>query len=663
MQTSPPSRQRRGASVSASISRFVPALLSASIFVAMGSLAPQGARAGQAVQSETRSDSSAATPTVGDSSGGRRPTDDSTGETSPTDGPTGGTVRPLGRLEQESVDEELQALGLQIDSRPTGKIVRNIYVVNQEVFSRRDWWFQFFNLFHRTTRPGILRRELLLRSGQPYDEALVEESLRNLQSPPTLVLADGTKFVPPDLSSVVALVPVMSSQDGTVDLLAVTRDIWSLRFNTNFEFQEKTLSYLATSLSENNLFGWRKYLSLGFEMDQGRAGIGPAYFDPNIAGTRLTLVGSVTAWYARDTQRYEGNSEDASLRYPLYALARRWGGGIDFTHQDAVIRSFRGNSLRLEDLIATPGVTEQLPYIFRRKIAIVDASAVRAFGVMVIQRLTFGYRFDRRRSEVMPDFPVDPTNPDLAREFLAEFAPLSETRSESYLRYEMFTARYAIIRNLDTFDLRENRRLGPWLTLEIAAGLPQLGADFRAFPVSGQAGWAFGPGGGYAYAQVLGSARLRSDRAIDQRMNAEIYLASPILGRALRLVVRADADAVRADTYRRLFFLGGNTGLRGYVIGDFEGTSQLVGHVEVRSLPLEVFSQRFGGLLFYDVGHAAPSFSEIVLHHDFGIGFRWLIPQLNSSVMRVDWAVATQGTTLTRAGLPGRFSGGFLQAF
>lgn len=571
--------------------------------------------------------------------------------------------RPLGRLEQESVDEELQALGLRIDPRPAGKTVRNIYVVNQEVFSRRDWWFQFFNVFHRTTRPGILRRELLLRPGQPYDDALVEESLRNLQSPPTLVLANGTKFVPPDLSSVVVLVPVVSPQSDAVDLLAVTRDIWSLRFNTNFEFQEKTLSYLATSLSENNLFGWRKYLSVGFEMDQGRAGIGPAYFDPNVAGTRLTLVASVTAWYARDTRRYEGNSEDLSLRYPLYALASRWGGGVDVTHQDSVIRSFRGDSLRVEDLMSTPGVTEHLPYIFRRKIAIVDASVVRSFGEMVIQRVSLGHRFDRRRSQVMPDFPGDPTNPDLAREFLTEFAPLSETRSESYLRYEMFTARYAVIRNLDTFDLRENRRLGPWLSLEIAAGLPELGADFSAFPVSAQAGWAFGPGGGYAYAQAAGSTRLRSDRAIDQRTNAEIYIASPILGRALRLVARADADAVRADTHRGLFFLGGNTGLRGYVIGDFEGSSQLVGHLEVRSLPLEVFSQRFGGLIFYDVGHAAPSFGEIVPHHDFGLGLRWLIPQLNSSVIRVDWAVATQGTTLTHAGLPGRFSGGFLQAF
>ena len=310
----------------------------------------------------------------------------------------------LGRLERESVDEALAALGLAIEPNPRGKTVGQIYVVNQEVFSRRDWLFQLFNVFHRTTRSEILRRELLVKPGQPYDELLVEETIRNLQSPPPLVITNRTTFNPPELSSVVALVPVKSSRPGAVDLLAVTRDVWSLRLNTNFEFQQSTLSYLATSFSENNLFGWRKYLSVGFEMDQGRAGVGPTYFDPNIAGTRLTLLASAVAWYARDSRAYEGDNEQFSLRYPLYALANRWGGGVDVTHQDAVVRSFRGNQLRLVDLVATPSM-DQVPYIYRRKIVTVDVSVVRSFGNTVIQRITLGHRVDSRRSDVLADFP------------------------------------------------------------------------------------------------------------------------------------------------------------------------------------------------------------------------------------------------------------------
>jgi hypothetical protein len=63
------------------------------------------------------------------------------------------------------------------------------------------------------------------------------------------------------------------------------------------------------------------------------------------------------------------------------------------------------------------------------------------------------------------------------------------------------------------------------------------------------------------------------------------------------------------------------------------------------------------------VGDAAPSFASMVAYHDFGVGLRWLIPQLNSTVIRVDWAFATQDAPLTRAGFPGRVSAGFLQAF
>jgi hypothetical protein len=565
----------------------------------------------------------------------------------------------LGRLERESVEEALALLGLAIDASPDGKVIGHVYAVNQSVFSRHDWHFQFFNLFHRITRPHILGRELLLAAGQRWDESLADESVRNLQAPPPLFFSNGTRFAAPQLSSVVALLPVKSLVPGTVDLLAVTRDLWSLRFNTEFEFQKDTLSRLETSLSENNLFGWRKYLAAAFELDQGRFGIGPTYFDPNLAGTRLTLLARGRAWYARDSDRYEGDSELFSLRYPLYSLASRWGAGLDISHQDVVVRQFCDEALCPADVAGT-----SVPLIYRRRTLTADGSVVRAFGRAILQRVTLGWRVDRRRSLVLPDFPSDPNDPGLADEFLAAWAPLSEMRSEPYLRYELFFARYGVFRDLDTFDLRENRRLGPQVAVELAAGLPGLGADFSAYPMSGTAGWAVAPwGSGFGLAQAQVSARARAGQLIDQRLSAVLFFASPPLAGAARVVLSATADAVRADTYRTRFFLGGNTGLRGYQIGELQGTTQAVAHAEVRSVPLAVYSQRFGALAFYDVGDAGESFGALVPHHDFGVGLRWLIPQLNSSVLRIDWAIATQEGPYTHPGLPGRLTAGFMQSF
>jgi surface antigen Omp85-like protein len=568
--------------------------------------------------------------------------------------------RPLGRLEQESVDDALAGLGVRVDPAPQGKTIGRIYVVNQEVFSRRDWYFQFLNIFHWTSRAYILEREVLLRPGQPYNQALVEETTRNVQSPPAIVVA-GRNLGQPELSSVVVILPIASAIPGQVDLLLVTRDVWSLRFNTNFEYQGNVLSLLETSLSENNLFGWRKYLSLGFNFDQGKYYYGPSYFDPNIRGTRLTLWASAIFYTSRETGNYEGNSQIVSIRYPLYSLASRWGGGIDVAHGSVVSRVFRGNSLRLVDLAGTPQL-DGIPYEYRRRTVTVDGNAVRSFPGAVIQRATAGYLVDRRRSSVLPGFAGDELQAEL---FLDEWTPTSEQRSEPYLRYELFTPRYVVLRDLDTFDLRENRQLGPFFRARVSEGLTALGASFNALGVGVTAGYAAAPGGGFLSLTAAASARLRYDdsRWIDQLGSVVAYAATPSMDGLFRIVVGAQVDSKRADTSNTPFVLGGANGLRGYAIGEFLGTTLLVGHMEVRTAPIAIFSQRIGALAFYDVGNAAPSFADLLLRNDVGLGLRWLIPQFNSSVIRIDWAVPLQDGVVTRAGTPGRFSAGFDKVF
>jgi hypothetical protein len=570
-------------------------------------------------------------------------------------------LRSLGRIERESVDDAMTSLGVMVETAPLGKTIGKVFVVNQDVFSKRDWYFQLFNVFHWTTRSHILERELLLKPGMPYDQLLVEESTRNLQNPTGMTIF-GKVVGSPELSSVVVVLPIKSRVPGQVDLLLVTRDIWSLRFNSNFEYQGNALTLFESSLSENNLFGWRKYLSMGFSFDQGKYYYGPTYFDPNIRGTRLTMYAAAVFYNSRETGNYEGNSQIASLRYPLYSLARKWGAGVDVTHQDVVARGFRGNSIRLVDLSATPQM-DNLPYEYRRRTVSVDASGVRSFGTNVIQRVTAGYLVDRRRSDVLPDFPGDAATAEL---FLGQWAPIDEQRSEPYMRYEMFTPRYIVMRDLDTFDLRENKLLGPFFRARLSEALTVLGADFAATGVGVTGGIALGPAGGYLSLSLEASARLRhrDTRWIDQQVAGKFYAATPLIDRLFRLVVGAEFESKRLDTLNTPLILGGSNGLRGYQIGEFLGTTMAVGHVEVRTAPVPaIFSQRIGMLFFYDVGHAAPSFADLILHNDVGLGIRWLIPQFNSTVIRIDYAFPLQDGVVTKAGTPGRFSAGLLQVF
>ena len=180
------------------------------------------------------------------------------------------------------------------------------------------------------------------------------------------------------------------------------------------------------------------------------------------------------------------------------------------------------------------------------------------------------------------------------------------------------------------------------------------------------AGIAVGPAGGY----VSLSARPRrggattTSRWIDQEAAGKFYAATPLIGRLFRLVVGLAVESKRADTTNTPFVLGGVERVARLPIGEFLGTTAFVGHIEVRTAPMAaIFSQRIGALVFYDVGHAAASFSELVPRNDVGAGVRWLIPQFNSTVIRLDWAFPLQDGAVTHAGTPGRFSAGLLQVF
>ena len=91
------------------------------------------------------------------------------------------------------------------------------------MFAEKNW-LQFFNNFHYRSRPNRVREELTIEAGEVWDQPRVEESARRLHDPL--------------YSSVVALLPVKTADPGEVDLLVVTRDLWSLRLNSQYTYQQ-----------------------------------------------------------------------------------------------------------------------------------------------------------------------------------------------------------------------------------------------------------------------------------------------------------------------------------------------------------------------------------------------------------------------------------------
>lgn len=572
--------------------------------------------------------------------------------------------RMLGRYESEALAEALAARGLVVDEAPEGKRVGRIHVYNLDVFGAQDGWLRVFNHLHVTTREGIIRREILPRSGEPWDEDLAQQTRRRLNASAMTTLS--------------LVVPVRSGQPGVVDILAVTRDLWSLRLNSNFEYQAGVLSLLHFELAENNLLGLRKQLSVAYDLDLGRYAVGPSYFDTNLRGTRWQLDADARVLFGRASDRAEGSTSNLTLRYPFWSFAQPWSFVASAGHALATVRRFAG--VMAADVTPAlcvfagdpnrcdPDPSAGVPVHYRLRSQRASAQLIRQFGARLVHRVRAGHTFFVTRRDLFEeDFAA---RPDLRQPFIERVLPRSERVSAPFLGYSLQSPVFVTFRDLASFDFPEDLAMGPRLDLSVLWALPELGSERRFWNLAAGVGWRAEVGErGLVDLGVGASTRVQDGEAIDRSASASLYAATPRLFRALRLVGRVAAQGLDRNRVNTRLALGGDSGLRGYPIGVFQGEALVIGNLEARSRPLAVGFARLGLVLFWDAGHVAAELASLSLHHDLGVGLRAVIPQAQSTAIRFDWAVATHdvrlgdGRVLPTAGLPGRFSAGFAQAF
>ena len=213
-----------------------------------------------------------------------------------------------------------------------------------------------------------------------------------------------------DFSSLVVILPVKS---------AGARARWTCWWSpatsgacastpTSSTSERHAASTLTTSLSENNLFGWRKKAAVVFELTQGNWTLGPTYRDPNVAGTRLTSRPPATGLLRPGDRRAGGRAPSAlSARLPAVLAGQPLGRrdvGLVHRSDAPLLRSQRAEP-GVPDATgdgAVPGPDGQpitvvgenftaLPYIYRDRRKGFEPSVVRSFGKKVIQRVYAGY--------------------------------------------------------------------------------------------------------------------------------------------------------------------------------------------------------------------------------------------------------------------------------
>jgi hypothetical protein len=289
-------------------------------------------------------------------------------------------------------------------------------------------------------------------------------------------------------------------------------------------------------------------------------------------------------------------------------------------------------------------------------------SVTRSYGETVKANVTVGFRLDSARFGLPEGFAEVS---DAARAGFLRSLPRSEDALGPFASLAVFSARFVRLRDLQTFALTEDVRLGPTLSLEArwADAAFGLGSTFLALAGSySDQRWvrdtllALGVGlSGRIQRGVLPGTTL-----VNQEVSASVRLISPRFG-PLRLHLFG-AARIRGNDLDNVFFgLGSDSGLRSL------GPRALLGHdryqvnVELRTIALNLWTLHVGGVLFYDGGDAPLTLERAGWHQGAGVGLRILIPQFNRDVIRIDLGFPFE---LDRGGgYTPRLSASFGQAF
>ena len=516
--------------------------------------------------------------------------------------------------EWERTARLLASEGLTPATLPEGKRIAWIRIVRDEVFVRDEVWPYWFNWFHMTTRDEVVRRELLFAEGEAFRESASEESMRNLRNMSIFAL--------------VRIVPVSIAEDpGAVGIVVHTRDLWSLRLESSFNITTQ-VDELALNLSERNFLGRNKVLTGAFKLIPKSFSLSQLYAARRVWGSALRLSESAGIVFNREHRKPEGSLWMLKLDQPYFNLKQRFAWASSFEFDNIVARRLqRGVILPFPSMKDDPdGPYVQRVWRQRTLVAAVAGSA--RFGERVKHAFSVGW--DVRNVSARPTAETM-LLPELEQRFRAEALPRRRRELGPTLAYELFTPSYRTFENLGTFGQSENVRVGPLATLSLRAPLEAFGSNTNSCVGTASLGLVLAPAGFLMEGRVLGRTRIERGTQVDQRFEALVRGATPVLLGAFRVVTRVALEARRRDTARTYITLGASNALRGYTSQQIagNGASRFLANLELRTLPLEWQAVHVGGVVFYDVGSVYGRRDDFKAYHAVGVGLRVLFPQFN----------------------------------
>lgn len=461
----------------------------------------------------------------------------------------------------EPVGSMGQPLPTDTELESSGAVFGDIQVDNKDVFDKEDpkdnkALFRLANKLHVTTRRSVIRHQLLFRSGERYSRHVMEESARILRA---------------DRYFYDATIEPVRYHDGKVDVLVITRDVWTLDPGLNFGRSGGTNS-TGVSLQELNILGTGSAIGIGHKSAVDRS-------ESSVSFANTHAFGTFTAVNLNYAQLSDGSMRQAIINSPFYSLDTHYAGGVVAQSVD-----------QSDHLYDRGQVVDQ--FHDHSVYAQIHAGWSAGLDHGWVRRWSAGITYDERRFS--PD--TTWTGPPLL--------PQDRRFAYPWIRFDLIQDRYVTLANRDQIGRTEDFSLGTYVTA-------QLGWADSAFGSSRSAALfllAAGRGAMPTTNTTLLMTSVFTGRVEDGT------LRNGVLDTAIRYYVQQSTKwlfftTVRAANGWRLdlenqLLLGGDNGLRGYPLRYQDGTGRALFTLEERYFtdwyPFRLF--RVGAAVFADAG-------------------------------------------------------------
>lgn len=487
-----------------------------------------------------------------------------------------------------------------------GAVIGEIRIDNQNIFDPNDprennQFYRAANYLHIRTRPGVVRRTLLFKSGERISAQVIEESER-------LLRASGNIY---DVN-----IRPIAYRDGVVDIEVATRDSWSLDPGIKFS-RGGGVNTGAIGLKETNLLGTGISIGYTLENELDRDG-----YEFSIGHKQLFGGRTVIEYLRGDFD--DGERERFRLERPFYALDARWAAGVSAAKNDQVSSIYGGAGSVIGQYRQQSEFAEVYGGMSR---GLVDGWA---------HRLSLGIQHQDQLYRPEPGL-LPPQQ-----------MPVDRTRTGPFIRYQVVEDDYQKVRNRNWVGRTEFLTVGFNSLLQLGAALTALGStsDRLLYSASVGNGFAVTPRQSLQ-AAAYASGEHGTDGGEHQFFGAGAKFFHQQRGRGLFFASIALDGVANTDAANQLT-IGGDNGLRGYPLRYQTGTRRALLTLEQRFytewFPFRLF--RIGAAAFIDYGRAwggeNPNPVNAGWLGDFGVGLRIFSDRSASGrVLHIDLAFPT----------------------